>query len=392
MKTIVKVAMLFASALMVFSSCLKEQTGLTIEDIPGTAKISGKLMINEGQAYQGGKFVELLKPAANYELIVKVHNNTLFKNAAPDTYTNYTVTTGEDGTFELVIPAVDAGVDCDVVGPAFLGKQTKLSATAINDGELLFEEVEGKYSFNKNLSSLRPGDVEVVNGVYSFNPTDADVVLDEYVDLAVAVGFGLPSSTTSKKEDYQTYNPTYKYNGEIVPAEGVDVIVKVTYGHDEDGNYKNQTVAYPGTTDSDGLLVISLPCTSKEAMKSATINVQARELLGAEDFTYYTLAQHNDDYTKNAQRSFDIPAETYTFAQSASDCKSRYNFDFFMPLVKVVMTVNQIDGTDEGIVTLYDDDKDNNASLEERNKSYYEDLKGNYASFWSVNKFEVELK
>ena len=66
MKTIVKVAMLFASALMVFSSCLKEQTGLTIEDIPGTAKISGKLMINEGQAYQGGKFVELLKPAANY--------------------------------------------------------------------------------------------------------------------------------------------------------------------------------------------------------------------------------------------------------------------------------------------------------------------------------------
>ena len=391
MKTIVKVAMLFASALMVFSSCLKEQTGLTIEDIPGTAKISGKLMINEGQAYQGGKFVELLKPAANYELIVKVSNNSLSPTSAQGN-TDYTVTTGEDGTFELVIPAVDAGVDCEVVGPAFLGKQTKLSATAINDGELLFEEVEGKYSFNKNLSSLRPGDVEVVNGVYSFNPTDADVVLDEYVDLAVAVGFGLPSSTTSKKEDYQTYNPTYKYNGEIVPAEGVDVIVKVTYGHDEDGNYKNQTVAYPGTTDSDGLLVISLPCTSKEAMKSATINVQARELLGAEDFTYYTLAQHNDDYTKNAQRSFDIPAETYTFAQSASDCKSRYNFDFFMPLVKVVMTVNQIDGTDEGIVTLYDDDKDNNASLEERNKSYYEDLKGNYASFWSVNKFEVELK
>ena len=66
MKTIVKAAMLFASAMMLFSSCLKEQTGLSVEDIPGVAKISGKLMINEGQAYEGGKFVELLKPAGNY--------------------------------------------------------------------------------------------------------------------------------------------------------------------------------------------------------------------------------------------------------------------------------------------------------------------------------------
>lgn len=391
MKTIVKVAMLFASALMVFSSCLKEQTGLTIEDIPGTAKISGKLMINEGQAYEGGKFVELLKPAANYELIIKVSNNSLSPTSAQGN-TDYTVTTNEDGTFEVVIPAVDAGVDCEVVAPAFLGKQTKLSATAINNGEMLFEEVEGKYSFNKNLTSLKPGDVEVVNGVYSFNPTEADVVLDEYVELCIAVGFGLPSSTTSKKEDYQVSYPTYKYNGEIVAAQDVDVIVRVTYNHDEDGNYKGKTVAYPGTTDADGLLYISLPCTSKEAMKAAAINVEARECLGTDDFTYFTLARHNDDYSKNAQRSCDIPAETYTFAQSATDCQGSYNFDFFMPLVKVVMTVNQIDGSDEGIITLFDDDKENNAELEERNRKKYNDLKSNYASFWSVNKFEVEVK
>ena len=72
MKTIVKAAMLFASALMVFSSCLKEQTGLSVEDIPGVAKISGKLMINEGQAYEEGRFVELLLFAATIPTIIAV--------------------------------------------------------------------------------------------------------------------------------------------------------------------------------------------------------------------------------------------------------------------------------------------------------------------------------
>ena len=117
MKTIVKAAMLFASAMMLFSSCLKEQTGLTVEDIPGVAKISGKLMINEGQAYEGGRFVELLKPAANYELLARVSNASLSPTSSAQGYTDYSVTTNEDGTFEVVIPAVDGGVECELVAP-----------------------------------------------------------------------------------------------------------------------------------------------------------------------------------------------------------------------------------------------------------------------------------
>lgn len=392
MKTIVKAAVLFASAMMVFSSCLKEQTGLSVEDIPGVAKISGKLMINEGQAYENGKFVELLKPAANYQLIAKVDNNTLSPTSAQGN-TEYTVTTGEDGTFEVVIPAVDAGVDVELVAPAFLGVQNKLSSVAISDGQILFDEVEGKYSYTKNLSGLRPGDVEVVNGVYNFTASDATVTLSEYVDLCVAVGFGLPASTTSKKEDYQVSYPSYVYNGEVVPADGVDVIVKVTYNSNDDGNYQGRTIAYPGTTGSDGVLIVSIPCTSKEAIKEATFNIQARECLGQEDFTYYTLAKHADDYTKNAQRSCDIPSGSYTFKQYSSDAESSYNFDFFMPVAKIVMTVNQIDaGADEGIITRFDDNKENNATLEEYYRYDYNDLKSNYYSFWSVDNFEIEVK
>ena len=149
MKTIVKAAMLFASAMMLFSSCLKGQTGLTVEDIPGVAKISGKLMINEGQAYEGGKFVELLKPAANYELVARVSNASLSPTSSAQGYTDYSVTTNEDGTFEIVIPAVDGGVDCELVAPSFLGVQSQLSSAAISEGQMLFENVEGKYSYKK---------------------------------------------------------------------------------------------------------------------------------------------------------------------------------------------------------------------------------------------------
>lgn len=392
MKTIVKAAMLFASAMMLFSSCLKEQTGLTVEDIPGVAKISGKLMINEGQAYEGGKFVELLKPAANYELLARVSNASLSPTSSAQGYTDYSVTTNEDGTFEIVIPAVDGGVDCELVAPSFLGVQSQLSSAAISEGQMLFENVEGKYSYKKNLYSLRPGDVEVVNGVYTFTPSDATVALSEYVDLCVAVGYGVPASSKLKKEDYQSSWVNYEYNGEVVPADGVDVVVKVTYGSYDDGSYRGQTIAYPGTT-SDGLLYISLPCTSKEAMKSADIDVVAKEHLGKEDLTYYTIAYHNDDYTKNAQRSCDLPAGTYTFRSYDNDCSGSYNFDFFMPVVKIVMTVNQIDeGADEGIITRFDDDKENNASLEEDSRRYYNDLKYNYTGFWNVEDFDIEVK
>ena len=385
MKTIFKAAMLFASALLVFSSCLKEQTGLSIGDIPGTAKVMGKLSINEGQAYEGDKFVDLKKPAANVEVIVKVSNDDLSPNGASG-YTDYTTTTKEDGSFEVIVPAVDAGVAYEVVAPAFVGVKKTLSSQVIKDGEFLFEETEGVYEFNKTGSGLKPGSVEVVSGVYSFKPFDKEVSLDEYVDFRVAVGLGKPLSTSTSKEDQN--NGIYKYNGEIELADGVDVVIEVKYGHIDDGDYKGQTLSYGGTTDN-GILEISLPCTSASAMKSAEITVRPQEFLGTTEFTYYTLVEHQTDDTKTKQASCDIPAESSTFA--GAPVKDSYNFDFFVPTVKVVMTVNEIaDGADEGIITRINDDKDDNDTYEKNYIKKYNDLKGNWASFWTVNKFELD--
>lgn len=383
MKTIVKAAMLFASALVVFSSCLKEQTGLSIEDIPGKAKIMGRLSINEGQTYEGGKFVDLKKPAANVEVIVKVSNSSLSPTSA-DGYTDYKTTTNEDGSFEVVIPAVDGGVSYEVVAPAIVGTMKTLSSAVIKDGEFLFEDQEGVYEFSKKGNGVMPGSVEVVNGTYTFEAFDKDVALSEYVDLRVAVGLGIPSKTRQGTDELQ-YG--YEYNGEIEEADGVDVVVSVTYKHDDDGDYKNQTVSYGGTTGDDGHVLISLPCTSAAAMKSAEISIEAREFLGKDNFTYYSLSMNEENSSDKREKSATIEAEKYTFAAAPVKMSSP-NFDFFLPTEKIVMTVNKIkEGADKGIVTRFDSDSNNDNSLEQESIKYYEDLKENYARFWVESNF-----
>ena len=377
--------MLFASALVVFSSCLKEQTGLSIEDIPGKAKIMGRLSINEGQTYEGGKFVDLKKPAANVEVIVKVSNSSLSPTSA-DGYTDYKTTTNEDGSFEVVIPAVDGGVSYEVVAPTIVGTMKTLSSAVIKDGEFLFVDQEGKYEFSKEGSGVMPGSVEVVNGTYTFEAFDKDVALSEYVDLRVAVGLGIPQPTELKSSELTSVG-AYKYNGTIENVEKVDVIVSVKYGHDDDGAYKDETIAYGGTAE-DGILMISLPCTSAEAMKSAEITVEPREFLGETPFEYYTCAYNVEDGEDVKETSCEIPAGSYTFAAAPKTAK--YNFDFFLPTVKIVMTVNQIkDGADEGIVTVFDDDNKSD-EVEQKYLSYYKGLQEYYASFWQESKFEVE--
>ena len=119
MKTIFKSAMLLASALVVFSSCLKEQTALSIEDIPGSAKVMGILTYNKGQAYEGGKFIELKEVAAGVEVIVKVHNERLSPKGNATGTTDYATTTKEDGSFEVIVPAVDRGVTYEIFAPSF---------------------------------------------------------------------------------------------------------------------------------------------------------------------------------------------------------------------------------------------------------------------------------
>lgn len=346
MKTIFKAAMLFASALLVFSSCLKEQTGLSIGDIPGTAKVMGKLSINEGQAYEGGQFVELKKPAANVEVIVKVANDNLSPNGASG-WTDYATTTTEDGSFEVIVPAVDAGVEYKIMAPAFLGVKKTLSENCMKENDLVFEEEEGVFTFeygkDQGAKKLYPGSVEVVEGEYKHQSSGSSKTLSTYVDFIVAVGKGVTLKTAVENvtSAYQ-----YEYNGKLEPAADADVIIEVLYGSD----YDNATRFYGATTDSDGLASFSIPATSVEAMSNAWIDIKVKSFLGEDDFTYYSW--NNDTAT---EAKFTLTEGEYYYSMYYPDDDyayyyGSYDFEFFTNVVKVAMVVfddNMTNSADE---------------------------------------------
>ena len=362
MKTIFKSAMLLASALVVFSSCLKEQTALSIEDIPGSAKVMGILTFNKGQAYEGGKFIELKEVAAGVEVIVKVDNASLSPNGNATGTTDYATTTKEDGSFEVIVPAVDGGVSYEIFAPSFQDTYKSLSERSWKDGEPVFDESEGVYELSKTGSmTLKPGSVAVENAVYTFKPFAEDKSLPTYVTLIVEAGIGV--CIEEKVLVNQTTNDSKKIPGATLEyAEGIDVVVKVTYGPD----YDNQVRYYGGTTGSKGTFELEIPATSEDM--SADIQLMAREFIGEEDFVYYT---YNDDRT--GTKEHEITAGGYTFVQySTSGCGQR-SFEFFTPVASVTMQV----GT---VVTGADEDKLYFTS--------YSDF--NWASKWTADKLGVE--
>lgn len=336
MKTIFKVAMLLASALVMFSSCLKEQTALEIEDIPGTAKVMGVLTYNEGQAYEDGKFVELKKVAAGVEVIVKVDNASLSPTGNATGTTDYSATTDENGAFEVIVPAVDKGVDYEIFAPSFQGIRKELKNDCWKGGMPVFDEAEGVFELSQTGSmKLKPGSVSVEKAAYTFKPFAQEKTLPTYVTLRVKAGIGV--CVKEKVTDSNTSQSYDRPSAALEFAKGVDVVVRVTYGDDYDGAVRY----YGGTTGSDGTFELEIPATSED-MK-ADIQLMAREFIGEDDFTYYT---DNEDGTGVV--SHDITGGLYTFVHYDTEGCGLRNFEFFTPEASVTMIVGTVEeGADE---------------------------------------------
>lgn len=380
MKKFIGIAMLMVSAFCVLPSCNKEQTGLSIDDIPGKAKITGTLYIDYGQAYVDGKVVSRKVPAADIEVIVKLDNSDISSGSRG--YTDYKVRTNGNGEYAVDIPAVDEGVDVTVTSPDLLGIRSYLKT--FENGNMIFDDNKGVFSFSKTLSSVKPGNVKILDGVFSFTSSTQQLTLSESVDFRVNVGICLPAQTKQALSDYQT-SGNYAYNGTIVPGEGVNVILSVRYA---DTGYTDRTYLYAGTTDAKGVAVISIPCTSRKNLSNATFDLQIPRFLGNEDFKYFTRI-YDYNRSKYSEGSAVIPARKYAYELYTDDCKSYYDFEFFDHSAKALLAVdvNAIDEAfDNGVLTRIDTD----ASNDDTYTDYYGDLCYNYSSFWTLSKFIIE--
>ena len=384
MKAIVKAAMLFAVALLAFSACLKEQTSLSIEDIPGKAKVMGKLMIDEGQTYEGNKFVQLKKPAANMELVLKVKNSSLDPDGTAAGWTDYPVTTNEEGLFEVEIPAVDDGVQYKVVAASVFGKRYFIADEVISNGQILTKEVDCVYDYDSGVKTVTPGKTDVISAVYTYKTFETGISFTQYADMKVAVGFGKPKYVKDPDEDFSVTGKG-EHKGDVVAGAGVDIIVSVDY---KDAGVDDETYKFGATTGEDGVAVLSIPCISKKTLADASISVKVLDCAGKNDFVYYEkVSEWRDGEHSYRVGSQSIAAGTYTYSVSSSTTLNKSAFEFAVPTVKVMMTVtpSKIFGKDKGIVTEVDDDSSNNEYYEEASRVYYEDVAWYYSSAWTTN-------
>lgn len=370
MKPILRLLALSVSFLMILSSCVKEQTGLNVNNIPGRATIMGKLMLDKGTTYENGKYVNMLVPAANCQLVIKLKNADLSPSGNSKGYTDFNVTTGQDGSFQISVPAVDSGVSYEVVGTPFINPFFSISNKSDENENIIVEEHKAiyRYSYEGTLY-LKPGSIEVVDGTYESKVCSDEVKEIKYYDLNIAVGLGLPSPSE---------NPTsssYNYNGRIVPAEGIDVQVTI--------NGKK----YLGVSDSSGHIKLSLPCYDVSELNYQRISLNISEFLGTEDFIYYT-RKNNIITQKYSEASGKINAGSYTLGIFDSDVRDDgYNFTFFTPTIKVVIALQDIEnGADKGILTRIDNDETNDMMYTE----YYVDVIHKYRKFWTVENFIID--
>ena len=336
MKTIVKVAAMFASALVALSSCVKEQTGFSIDDIPGTAKVMGVITYNEGQTYKNGAFVDLKSPAANLEIVVKVSNDGLSPNDAQG-YTDYKVTTDAKGAYELVIPATENSMEVVVLAPSYQGIYKSLKSGFAFDGdEPVFSEKEVLYSFEKT-DYVSAGRIVVIGGEYEKEEITEGFEKTQqlYFSVLVEAPIAKAYNKVVNEGDYVYESSSDYYSGGFKGLSDVQLEVSVTA--DFNGDDRTETQIFSGVTDSDGYADITFYAYTLN-LSGVTIAITARETESDGNFNFYTWTKTTTKYSYQwSQERKSIPADYYYYRQYGS-ANYRANFGGLRtPLCKVTM-------------------------------------------------------
>ena len=105
------------AAAVLFASCTKEQSSLTIDSVQGSATVYGTAFYDEGAAeLENGAITESnMVAAAGQTVLVKVPNSAYANNAQG--YQSYLTTVNDDGSFEITVPvgSTDASAQVSIL-------------------------------------------------------------------------------------------------------------------------------------------------------------------------------------------------------------------------------------------------------------------------------------
>ncbi len=208
-------AVLAAFALV---ACDQEQSELSLDSIPGTGTIKGKVFYDAQGVVEGNQIINAAIPADSVEVVVEVDYSEYDGNANGSK--KYVTYTNKKGEYEVQIPVGSSPVDYKVYVRAF---DAEYNGTTNNKGEII--DNTAYYTGSTKSGSVSVGDVEVVDDI-TMNGQAEDITkrnlvvkltgkvfIEELVQEEEVLGPFDSIPFTDPETGITTNLPVYKYTG-----------------------------------------------------------------------------------------------------------------------------------------------------------------------------------
>ncbi len=259
---------------MVFAGCSEDQTSLDVNSVPGRAKIIGSLTYSEGLVEIDGQFKELIKPAANKEVVFTVPNSAYTGNQNNQGNSVFKTTTDANGKYEIEIPASIVEETPISIKPAdFTGNFYRVIR---KNNEFVTDTVLAVYHVNQTPSvteTLYPNQICFSDLTYTnVDMQDIEEGYTEYVTLNGRIGMGkeryypavtMPGMGIYEGETILVSAPTVKPYFDNAP--NVKLLITI--------NYNNRERLFNCTTNASGNFSLDIPV--KEYPASLTYYIDA---------------------------------------------------------------------------------------------------------------------
>lgn len=311
-------------AVSLLTGCSKEQSELSIENIPGRATIVGSLSYSQGQAYSSGQFSELLSPASGVKVSIMISNASLAPNGSAQGYTVCETTTDVNGKYSIEIPAVN-NTQIIIKPASFIGNRTLV--TGWEENKPIMETEEVVFSLNNIQETVSPGDIVVKDEMYSYTPRTFTEGFGEVAKIKGKIGIG---------KLYHDNNQRYWDT-----KSGINVLLTVTYNYteSEENTPTNMERMFGATTNANGEFVALIPVKEKgEKLRSLQVT----------PVSFYENSFKHFDYTGDPE----YLAGTYDAGGAYSGYYNNYTFPVIDNIenpvcATMIFTENKEGGYDE---------------------------------------------
>ncbi|MBQ7631778.1 MAG: hypothetical protein IJS82_03345 [Paludibacteraceae bacterium] len=262
--------LLFVSAVLLVLTGCEQQSKLDVDQISGSAKVSGRVLYNPGyQAEANGTILAGFRPAANREIIVEVFYSGL---ASPGKLIN--AKTDEEGKYALDIPVGPTAVNISVTPVAFVDKYFE----NIGGTSLDIREVSASYSGAAVAGIIRDGDATIL----------ADITMA--ANTVSALESRTKQVVLSGQVLVNKQNPIYDYEGNVIgvnpvlATESAQTTVDITFVNQND---PTRRLVFNSQPLSDGVYEITAQLYDTWSLEDVYVQVVSAAYMTDKYIEYY---------------------------------------------------------------------------------------------------------